>query len=59
MDKDTPSMIHYPYHPSTVCGYTLRGSTHTTLRGCVLPCNHVEYYAIAAVTPTDPEQSII
>ena len=39
-----------------LCLSTLRDSTHTTLRGYVLPCNHIEYYVIANITPTDPEQ---
>ena len=42
---------HHHYHSSIVCGSTSRDSTPTTVRGCVLPCNHIEYYVIATLHP--------
>ena len=46
---------HYHYQSSIVCESTLRDSTYTTLRGCVLPCNCIEYYVIGNITPMGPE----
>ena len=56
MHEDAPSKFHYYYHSSIVCGSTSRDSTQTTLKGCVLPCNYIEYYVIAIITPMGPVQ---
>ena len=42
---------HHHYHSSIVCESTSGDNTPTTLRGCVLPCNSIEYYVIAMLHP--------
>ena len=60
MYQDALSMInHNQYHSSIVCGSTLRDSTQTNLRGCVLPCNSIEYYVIAYLMPMGPEYPLL
>ena len=50
---------HHHYHSSNVCRFTLRDSTLTTLRECVLPCNHIDYYVIANITPMGSEYPLL
>ena len=50
---------HHHYNSSIVCGSTSRDSTPTTLRGCVLPCNPIEYYVIANITSIGPEYPLL
>ena len=42
---------HHHYQSSIVCESTSGDSSLTTLRECVLPCNCIEYYAIAMLHP--------
>ena len=46
----TVNDLHH-YHSSIVCESTSGYSTPTTLRGCVLPNIHIEYYVIALLHP--------
>ena len=56
MYHDGLSMVnHHHYHSLIVYWFTLRGSMHTTLRVSMLPCNCIEYYVIANVTPMGQE----
>ena len=46
------------FESTQLCGSTSMDSTHSTLRGHVLPCNQIEYYVIVNVTPMGPEYPV-